>query len=262
MSDQDFSPRAARQLRGFGRRRAPDDVEEERARATGPSRPKPTPMAPGSIWGPPSDTAPSSDTAHSADASPPPPPPTDAPAASHPPANPKHRRRAGERPPDPDSVDIHADDNHAWWAQREALEMLVNPKKRGAAARAQRAAREAFAPDGADHYSPNAYAQNEKHNYSWDPSAVYTWADQSQQDTPPSPTGPVHEKTPWDLLGLTSEASWSEVTKRHRVLAKQHHPDRHADQGPDARATAEQRMAEINAAFGDLRKIYRLTDGI
>lgn len=292
MPDSEISPRAARRLRGSLGHRHPADDNSARpddrlsaapptsvspppppfAQAAAPTPPsEPTSLAPGSIWGPQFTAgSPTSPTA-----TPPPPRPADASAPEEATRNrlerpnPKHRRRAGEGPPDPDSVSINAEDSHAWWAQRDELDHLVRPKKRGAAARAERAAREAFAPAGAENYAPPLQDQEPTHNYSWDPSDVYTWGDKTRSatyDEPPShQTGtdfPRQDQTPWDLLGLTSEATWSEVTKRHRQLAKQHHPDRHADQGEQARAAAEQRMSEINAAFGDLRKIYRLTDDI
>ncbi len=260
MPDQDFSPRAARKLRDFGRRRVDDGAPPNAPSTPAPREPVPSepagtgtpaaaPITPGSIWGPQLTTTE------------PEPEESEPEAEPEEPANPRHRRRAGERPPDPDSVDIASDDSHAWWAQRADLDKLVNPKKRGAAARAQRAAREAFAPAGATNVAANAYATDQAHSYSWNPADVYTWSSEGEPSVP-EPPSVEREATPWDLLGLTSEATWGEVTKRHRSLAKEHHPDRHAEGGPAARAAAEQRMAEINAAFGDLRRIYRLTDGI
>ena len=70
---------------------------------------------------------------------------------------------------------------------------------------------------------------------------------------------PSTEPTPWQVLGLSSDASWTEITTRHRQLVKQHHPDRHSASGAAAQAHAERVMSEINAAFSDLRRIYRLT---
>src|SRR4051794_10877717 len=51
---------------------------------------------------------------------------------------------------------------------------------------------------------------------------------------------------PWAALGLEPTASSAEVTAAYRRLAKRYHPDRAGDRGA-------QRMAEINAAYDQLR---------
>src|SRR3954471_20537153 len=51
---------------------------------------------------------------------------------------------------------------------------------------------------------------------------------------------------PWAALGLEPNASSAEVTAAYRRLAKRFHPDRAGDRGA-------QRMAEINAAYDQLR---------
>ena len=51
---------------------------------------------------------------------------------------------------------------------------------------------------------------------------------------------------PWAALGLEPDASAAEVTAAYRRLAKRFHPDRAGDRGA-------QRMAEINAAYDQLR---------
>jgi hypothetical protein len=187
------------------------------------------------------------------------------------------RRR--DRDPDAESIAITAETSHAWWAQRENLELLVNPKKRGAEARARRAAEAAFAPPGgrtsrsrttpgATRPAPGPEAGTTSGPTSmWDPAHVYSWSAPGDDPLLGAP-GPSDETatdtsstTPWDVLGLTSDASWEEVARRHKQLAKAHHPDRHAGD-EDERRTAEARMSEINAAYADLRRIYQLTSGI
>lgn len=86
------------------------------------------------------------------------------------------------------------------------------------------------------------------------------WDDLSDARSHEGSTAP-YALTPWDVLGLTSEATWAEVSRRHKQLAKEHHPDRHHTDDPSSRVGAESRMSEINAAFSDLRRIYQLTDG-
>ena len=51
---------------------------------------------------------------------------------------------------------------------------------------------------------------------------------------------------PWAALGLQPDASPAEVTAAYRRLAKRYHPDHAGD-------TGAQRMAEINAAYDQLR---------
>ncbi|MDZ7678573.1 MAG: J domain-containing protein [Acidimicrobiales bacterium] len=170
------------------------------------------------------------------------------------------RRRA--RNEADDSVQMDDDTGHAWWAQRDTLDNLVDPKPHGQAARARRLADAAFAPEGstAPRRPPSPSSDPTRPNpprSSWAPEDVFAWA------APPEPE-PVDQNghTPWDVLGLTSDASWPEVARRHRQLAKQHHPDRHGSSDLTARARAESTMSQINAAFSDLRRIYRLTNDL
>lgn len=53
-----------------------------------------------------------------------------------------------------------------------------------------------------------------------------------------------------------TRATWADVSAAHRRLALAHHPDRHANASPDARAAAEQKMQEINRARDRLREHY------
>jgi hypothetical protein len=56
---------------------------------------------------------------------------------------------------------------------------------------------------------------------------------------------------PHAVLGVDRAASPGELTAAYRALAKRWHPDRHG--GREEAAQAEQRMAEINAAYELLR---------
>jgi hypothetical protein len=258
MSKSENTPQAARHLRSFGRRRAQDDeLDDADAGQTTPdgvptNTPTATTLQPGSLWGP--ETAPVA------------PERFDEPLVAEPAARSRRGRRAAT--PD-DSVQIDADDSHAWWARREGLDNVVNPKKRGAEARAARIAEAAFGPNRttAGTRSGAAYAPGNDAGTrgNWDTSQVFTFTvpspDADTFSPPPAMEEPrPHQPTPWDMLGLTSDATWSEVARRHRQLAKQHHPDRHGTEGTEARRRAEDTMSQINAAFSDLRRIYRLTD--
>jgi hypothetical protein len=237
MSDWDVTPRAARRLRTFGRLDAPAEGDV----ILTPAVPDPT--------GPAGDAQ-----RHAAEE-----------ARSH--TSIRDRRR--HHKPDPDAVHIDLETSHAWWAQRDDLELLVNPKKQGAAARAKRAAEAAFAPPNTSSGSARSGPTSpppQPGGAGWDPSQVYSWAPDPGVDThripDPEPPAPSATTTPWDVLGLTSDATWGEVARRHKQLAKQHHPDRHGTDDLRARNDAETRMSGINAAFSDLRRIYRITGGI
>ena len=54
------------------------------------------------------------------------------------------------------------------------------------------------------------------------------------------------------VLGLESDASDAEVDLARRRLIARHHPDRATDAA--ARAAAERRTREINAAYARIRK--------
>jgi hypothetical protein len=54
---------------------------------------------------------------------------------------------------------------------------------------------------------------------------------------------------PFAVLGLSPTATLDEVRAARRRLAKELHPDRHAGDAEAARAVAERRMQEVNAAF-------------
>lgn len=189
----------------------------------------------------------------------------------------KRRRLFGRRRASTDgndSVQIGHEDTHAWWAGRESLDHLVSPKPRGARARRAdetdgtgRPTAGAPGPNGAptDHRAastprtdppPPADRAGNGASSSWRPEDVFAWADADPAAGEPAAS------TPWDVLGLSSSASWTEVSRRHKLLAKEHHPDRVAAADATTRQTAAERMADINAAFSELRRIYRLTDSI
>lgn len=149
-------------------------------------------------------------------------------------------------------MQIEGDEGHSWWAQRDSLDHLVNPKKRGAAARGDEGADSAFASEEPRPHDPREPTTSTTSSSRWSPEDVYSWASSENSSAPTQPT-------PWQVLGLSSDASWIEITSRHRQLVKQHHPDRHSASGTAARVRAEQTMSGINAAFSELRRIYRLT---
>ena len=59
------------------------------------------------------------------------------------------------------------------------------------------------------------------------------------------------------MLGLSRSASWEEITRRHRSLMKEFHPDRHVGSDEATRAHAEQRVRDVNEAVAMLREQRR-----
>ena len=57
---------------------------------------------------------------------------------------------------------------------------------------------------------------------------------------------------PYAVLGVPRDAGPEEVRRAYLALARRHHPDAHAEGGPAARAAAERRMQQINAAWAVL----------
>ena len=62
-------------------------------------------------------------------------------------------------------------------------------------------------------------------------------------------------QTPQELLGVSQEASVSEIRSAYRALARRWHPDRFAP-GPE-RDWAGEKMAQINSAYRDLLRAAR-----
>jgi curved DNA-binding protein CbpA len=54
---------------------------------------------------------------------------------------------------------------------------------------------------------------------------------------------------PYAVLGVRPGATAEELRRAYLALARRHHPDAHADGGAAARAAAERRMQEVNAAW-------------
>ena len=62
------------------------------------------------------------------------------------------------------------------------------------------------------------------------------------------------ERDPWAILGLEPGASPEELRRRYRALVRRLHPDRMIARGvpEEARKLAEERLAAITAAYGEL----------
>lgn len=60
------------------------------------------------------------------------------------------------------------------------------------------------------------------------------------------------ERDPYEVLGVRRDASAADIKKAYRTLAKKYHPDNFTD--ANQRATAEEKMKEINAAYERIQK--------
>ena len=59
---------------------------------------------------------------------------------------------------------------------------------------------------------------------------------------------------PYAVLGLSRSASWEEISKVHRKLVSQLHPDRYVDADGLVREAAERRVRDVNEAFATIRR--------
>lgn len=65
---------------------------------------------------------------------------------------------------------------------------------------------------------------------------------------------------PFEVLGLTPNASAEDAQEAYRSLAQIFHPDRYADSPPRVKEEAERRMKELTGAYSAVKKAVRLRD--
>lgn len=175
------------------------------------------------------------------------------------------RPRAGD---DDGDEPVHLDDEaHAWWAQRPAEALWSAHRRRRPVERPPRdVMAEHFGPDwrttfGLDRTAPTPAepgAPDEPGSlgdpFGGGPGATGEpgagSGDPAPEEQPAPTTGPV---AAYAVLGVDPGATWEEIVAAHRAMARRHHPDRVATQGPEAVAAAEERIRVVNAAFAELR---------
>jgi len=77
-------------------------------------------------------------------------------------------------------------------------------------------------------------------------SLFYTGDD--AQDDPSSEAGP------YSILGLTSHDSWEDISRAHRRLVSELHPDRYVGSEDVVREAAERRVRDVNEAYSEIRR--------
>ena len=83
------------------------------------------------------------------------------------------------------------------------------------------------------------------------------WAGESNRAAPsPRPPPPQQPATPspYQVLGVSPQASPEEVRHAYQKLVQQYHPDQVAHLGEELREVAERRTKEINAAYNQLKR--------
>jgi DnaJ-domain-containing protein 1 len=140
---------------------------------------------------------------------------------------------------EPEFVSL-SDEDHAWWAAREDLERAWAPSARP---------QEERQPDDPEPRSQFAKEFSSESLFDWADGAD-TFAEGEAQPL----SGP---DDPYVILGVPSNATLDEVVAAHRQLAKQHHPDRLQDAGPEQRAESEHTMRLVNAAYRELQARFK-----
>lgn len=58
----------------------------------------------------------------------------------------------------------------------------------------------------------------------------------------------------YSLLGVSRQASWKEISRAHRRLVSELHPDRYVDADEATRDAAERKVRDVNEAFAEIRR--------
>ena len=74
---------------------------------------------------------------------------------------------------------------------------------------------------------------------------------ETQKNTSSAVTSP---KTPYEILGITPDASWDTVQKAYKEKIKQYHPDKLSHLGEEFSSLANEKFLEIQAAYNTLKK--------
>jgi len=75
-------------------------------------------------------------------------------------------------------------------------------------------------------------------------------------DTRQAGKGPAASQDPYDILGVTPEASIKEIQAAYRAAVQQYHPDKVAHLGDEFQELAQKKFVEIQEAYNTLSQKY------
>ncbi len=148
--------------------------------------------------------------------------------------------RRAEDDLDDRSADL-SEDEHAWWAARE-----------GVAGVPRGTAPEPEAPTEAESHFSDYWTAESLFEEQAPPPPPEDHTVEADLDVP----GGMDLDSAHLVLQIDIGADWEAITRAHRKLAKQYHPDRLVDYSPEAQDIGRARMAEINAAHATLRALH------
>ena len=85
------------------------------------------------------------------------------------------------------------------------------------------------------------------------PSAPRSRPGSGRRNAPPPNPSPIG-RNPYEVLGITSDATNDEINAAYKRMAQLYHPDKVATMAPEFRELAERKMKEINSAYDSLKK--------
>lgn len=68
------------------------------------------------------------------------------------------------------------------------------------------------------------------------------------------PVDDAVEGDPYSVLGMTGEDTWEDISRAHRLLVSELHPDRYVGADDVVRDAAERRVRDVNEAFSGIRR--------
>ena len=147
-------------------------------------------------------------------------------------------------PHDPDDADLEAEE-HAWWAQRDLQDVWAPRPSDPTSEHDEPAVPEPERDVLAEHFGDD-----------WRTSFGFEPAPHSpapEPEPPAPPEEPVDTSDPYAVLEVEPTATWEEIVRAHRAVARRHHPDSLAGRPDHEVAAAEERIRAINIAYQELR---------
>lgn len=150
-------------------------------------------------------------------------------------------------PKDPGNADLGADE-HAWWAQRD-LQDLWAPR----ASDDTDDSHDAAPPEPERDVLAEHFGDDWRTTFGFDPPPEPPDPEPPAPEPEPPPVEPVDTSDPYAVLDVEPTATWEEIVRAHRAMARRHHPDRFGGRSDHEVAAAEERIRAINVAYQELR---------